>query len=106
MKPLGTSLTTTIRPRLLVVAARYAMANYQRDVMLPKLMGLGAHTVVAPKPAVLDWLIAQEAAMEQSRRMHIAGWRAADHVMLMAALMTEARLWDAPVCTPASDCLV
>ncbi len=100
MKPLGTSLTTTIRPRLLVVAARFAMASYQRDTMLPKLMGLGAHTRIAPKPAVLEWLLAQEAAMEECRRRHDASWRAADHVMLMAALMTEARLLDAPICAP------
>lgn len=104
MKPLESSLTTTIRPRLLVVAARHAMASYQRDTMLPKLMGLGVHTPVAPKPAVLEWLIAQEAAMEQSRRLHVAGWRAADHVMLMAALLTEARLLDAPVCAPVPFC--
>jgi hypothetical protein len=98
MKPLRNSLNTTIRPRLLVVAARHAMGTYHRDAMLPKLMGLGANTPVAPCARVLDWLIAQEAAMEEDRRLHVAGWRAADHVMLMAALMTEARLLDTPVC--------
>jgi hypothetical protein len=98
MKPLRRNLDTTIRPRLLVVAARHAMATYQRETILPKLMGLGAHTPVCPTESVLDWLITQEAAMEHARRTHVTGWRAADHVMLMAALMTEARLLDAPAC--------
>lgn len=99
MKPLRQTLTKTTRPRLLVVAARYAVASYQRETMLPKLMGQGAHTAIAPSAAVLDWLIAQEAGMEDARRTHVAGWRAADHVMLMAALLTEAQLLDAPICT-------
>lgn len=96
MKPLRNILTTTTRPRLLVVTARYAVGNYHRDTMLPKLMGLGLHTIVAPGPAVLNWLIAQEAAMEDARQHHMASWRAADHVMLMAALLTEAQLLDTP----------
>ena len=100
MKPLRQCLNTTIRPRLLVVAARHAMGTYQRDTILPKLMGAGAHAPIAPSARVLDWLVAQEAAMEQARRDHVAGWRAAYHVMLMAALMTEARLLDTPICAP------
>lgn len=98
MKPLRHTLTMTIRPRPLVVAARYAMQAYQRDTMLPRIMGLTLRKPVAPSADVLDHLIAQEAAMEQARKTHAASWRAADHVLLMAALMTEAQLLDMPAC--------
>jgi transposase len=96
MKPLRHSLDVTIRPRLLVVAARHALAGYQRDAVLPRLLGLGLRDCVSPCAEVLETLIAQEAALDQARRQHATHWRAADHVLLMAALLHEAELLDMP----------
>lgn len=98
MKPLRAGLETTIRPRLLVVAARHALAGYQRDTMLPRVLGLALHAPVAVSASVLETLIATEAAMEQARRTHAAGWRAGAHVLALAALLHEAQLLDMPVC--------
>lgn len=96
MKPLRHSLDVTIRPRLLVVAARHALAGYQREAVLPRLLGMGLHECVNPSTKVLEALVAQEAAMELARRQHASHWRAADHVLLMAALLHEAELLDSP----------
>ncbi|MDD7970866.1 DUF6477 family protein [Roseinatronobacter alkalisoli] len=89
MKPLRTTLETTIRPRLLVVAARHAMTDYHRDRMLPKLLGLPLASALPPLQDVLERLTLSEAMMEQARRHHDAGWRPSEHVLVMAALMSE-----------------
>ncbi|MGY6705082.1 DUF6477 family protein [Roseinatronobacter sp.] len=91
MKSLRSSLDTTIRPRLLVVAARYAMCDYDRDTMLAKLLGLPSAAALPAVDDALQRLRLIEAMMDQTRRRHEASWRAADHVLIMAALMSEAR---------------
>lgn len=83
------SLETSIRPRLLVVAARHAMHGYLRMTILPKLLGLPMGAPLPAGAAVIEALTLREAAMERARRRHDASWRAADHVMLLAALMAE-----------------
>ncbi|WFE73954.1 DUF6477 family protein [Roseinatronobacter sp. S2] len=91
MKSLRTSLETTIRPRLLVVAARHAMCEYRRDTLLPKLLELPFASVLPPVHDAVQRLTLIEAMMDHARRRHEAGWRAADHVLVMAALMSETR---------------
>lgn len=83
------SLETSIRPRLLVVAARHAMHGYLRMSILPKLLGVPMGAPLPAGPAVIEALSLREAAMERARRHHDASWRAADHVLLLAALMAE-----------------
>lgn len=89
MKSLRTSLETTIRPRLLVVAARHAMCEYRRDTILPKLLELPVSSALPPAHDTVQRLTVIEAVMDHARRRHEAGWRAADHVLVMAALMSE-----------------
>lgn len=91
MKSLRTSLETTIRPRLLVVAARHAMCEYRRDTLLPKLLELPLASALPPVHDAVQRLTIIEAMMDHARRRHEAGWRAADHVLVMAALMSETR---------------
>ncbi|MFN4058123.1 MAG: DUF6477 family protein [Roseinatronobacter sp.] len=98
MKPLRHGLDVTIRPRLLVVAARHALAGYNRDTTLPRVLGLPLHTPLMPSEALLETLIAREAAMNDARCSHQAGWRAGDHVLLIAALLHEAQLFDVSAC--------
>lgn len=91
MKSLRSSLETTIRPRLLVVAARYAMSGYYRDTVLPRLLDLPLASALPPAQDAVQRLTLIEAMMNQARRRHEASWRAADHVLVMAALMSEAQ---------------
>jgi len=86
------ALDTTIRPRVLVVAARHGLAQYDRARYLPRLLGLPAGRVLPDTAAALDALRARERATEDARRRHAASWRAAEHVLLMTALLAEARL--------------
>lgn len=98
MKPLHRTVAVTTRPRLLVVAARHALDGYHRDAILPRLLNKMPRTAIPPTPEVLAELIAREAAMDHARRNHDASWRAADHVLLMAALLAEVRLQGVPTC--------
>lgn len=85
------SLETTIRPRLMVVAARHALEDYVRETHLRVVLGL---PFGKPLPDALDALHAlrsRELELEAARKRHDASWRAADHVAVMAALMAEAR---------------
>lgn len=95
------SLETSIRPRLLVVAARHAMQDYLRMTILPKLLGLPMGAPLPAGPAVIEALSLREAAMERARRHHDASWRAADHVLLLAALMAESASCEGAAYPPA-----
>lgn len=84
-------LQTTIRPRLLVVAARHGLAQYDRERSLGRLLGLPlGHPLPAPGAAQAA-LTRREAELDQARRQHDAAWHPADHVMVMTALLYEAR---------------
>lgn len=89
MKPLRHDLGTTIRPRLMVVAARHALTEYRREVMLPRLLGLPSGAALPPEGAALRLLQMRETAMNDARKRHDASWRACDHVLVLAALMYE-----------------
>ncbi|CUX80836.1 MAG: Protein of unknown function (DUF3204) [Roseibaca calidilacus] len=84
-------LQTTIRPRLLVVAARHGLAQYDRSRSLGRLLGLPVgHSLPEPAQAQAA-LTRREAEMDRARRAHDASWHPAEHVLVMTALLHEAR---------------
>jgi len=85
------------RPRLLIRAARFGLAEYNRDRDLRRLMRVSE----APSPArALAGLIAEEARLDEIRRAGDAAYSVARHVDVLIALMGEARLLPRPG-TPA-----
>jgi len=78
------------RPRLLVRAARFGLAEYRRERDLPRLLG-----EVRPA-AVLDELFTREAQAEADRAAGVAVYSPARHVELLIALIAEARRAAAP----------
>ncbi len=84
-----TDLSSVRRPRLLIRAARFGLADYVRERDLKRLL----KTASPPAPATaLRRLMAAEAEMEETRRAGDAGYSAARHVELLIALMAEAGL--------------
>ena len=83
------------RPQLLVTAARFALAEYRREVSL-RLALRGHIDGSLPGPAAaLDLLLEIEAGLEALRQRRDAAWCPARHVMVLGAVMAEARLVDA-----------
>lgn len=77
------------RPRLLIRAARFGLADYDRPRDLKRLMRLPQ----APGPReALARLLEAEACMEDTRKAGGAGYSPARHVELLIALIAEARL--------------
>ena len=74
------------RPRLLIRAARIAAQDYRRAARLPRLLGYG----VLPRtgPALIK-LMSLEAEMNDRRENGDAGYRVAEHVEILTALMGE-----------------
>lgn len=89
MNMLPATLATLRRPRLLVRAARFGLADYRRERDLARLMHGRAP---GGAQAVLGWLIEQEERMEDTRQSGNAGYSIARHIELLIALMAEARL--------------
>lgn len=89
MTDLHGALARLSRPRLLIRAARFGMAEYRRSARLRRaLFAAGAHT-----PAqVVTHLMRREAEMDQQRRAGDAGYSVARHVDALIALMAEAQL--------------
>lgn len=89
MTELTSLLGALRRPRLLIRAARFGLAEYRRTPALRRLFAAaGAHT-----PAqVIALLLAREAEPEARRKSGDAGYSVARHVELLIALMAEARL--------------
>lgn len=77
------------RPKLLIRAARFGLADYNRDRDLKRLMRAAA----APAPSLaVPRLIEEEARLEDSRTSGGAAYSPARHVEVLIALMAEARL--------------
>jgi len=73
------------------VAARHGLAQYDRNRSLARLLGLPlGHPLPAPG-AAQDALTRREAELDHARRHHDAAWHPADHVLIMTALLFEAR---------------
>jgi hypothetical protein len=82
-------LTTVHRPRLLIRAARYGLADYRRDVHLTRILG----TARLPRSAAaLAELINLEMEADEQRREKAADYSPARHVELLIAVMGEAHL--------------
>jgi hypothetical protein len=93
MTDVMTLLASLRRPRLLIRAARFGLADYNRDRDLMRLMRLPA----TPSPArAVDGLIAEEARLEAIRLAGEASYSVARHVEVLIALMAEARLLPRP----------
>lgn len=93
-------LQTTIRPRLLVVAARHGLAQYDRARCLGRILGLPIGHSLPELGSAQDVLERREAEMDHARRHHDASWHPADHVMVMTALLHEARANSSPSAVP------
>ncbi|MCB1336467.1 MAG: hypothetical protein KDK10_03070 [Maritimibacter sp.] len=82
------ALSRLRRPKLLIRAARFGLADYNRERDLRRLM----HSAHAPAPgAALARLMEEEARLEEIRRDGGAGYSPARHVEVLIALMAEAR---------------
>lgn len=88
-----TALTALRRPRLLIRAARFGLAEYRRDRDLARLVKCAR----LPSPAqALDRLLDQEERMEHTRRAGDASYSISRHIEVLIALMAEARLLPQP----------
>ena len=77
------------RPKLLIRAARFGLADYNRERDLRRLM----HAPAAPAPTkAVPRLIEEEARLEDIRKSGGAAYSPARHVEVLIALMAEARL--------------
>ena len=82
-------LSTLRRPRLLIRAARFGMADYNRERDLKRLIRESS----APTPArAVSRLMSEEAALEETRTSGDASYSVARHVDILIALMAEAKL--------------
>jgi hypothetical protein len=82
-------LDCLIRPRLLIGAARFGLAEWRRDRDLRRLL---RRTDLPAPGTALDELLALEEAQEECRTLRAASYVIARHVEILTALMAEARL--------------
>lgn len=81
------------RPRLLMQAARHGIQDYSRSRDLRRLM----RALVTPAPGeALPALIAQEEAIEETRRMGDVSYSIVRHIEVLIAILAEARLLPRP----------
>ncbi|GAA0304362.1 DUF6477 family protein [Rhodovulum strictum] len=93
MTRLPAQLARLRRPRLMIQAARFGLADYRRDRDLARLLQGQRHGSPA---AVIDRLIEIEAGMDERRRSGDAGYSYPRHVEALIALMAEARALATP----------
>lgn len=87
MSDVWTLLATLRRPRLLMRAARFGLAEYHRDRDLRRLV----RSVGSPEETV-PRLIEAEAQLEATRQQGDARYSAARHIEVLIALLAEAQL--------------
>lgn len=89
MTDLHTRLDALRRPRTLIRAARFGLAEYRRTPALrAQFAAVGARTA----PQIVSLLLSREADLDSRRRTGDSGYSAARHVELLIALMAEAQL--------------
>jgi Family of unknown function (DUF6477) len=93
MPDLIQSISDLRRPKLLIRAAHFGLADYSRTRDLTRLTGLG--TVPSPERAVTR-LLAEETEADAMRRTGDATYSLRRHVELLVALIAEARLLPRP----------
>jgi hypothetical protein len=79
------------RPRLLIRAARFGLADYHRDRDLRRLVS----APTTPERAV-PRLLQEEEQLEETRRAGDAAYSVARHIEVLIALMAEVRLLPRP----------
>ena len=89
MTDFRTLLADLRRPRLLIRAARFGVADYRRDRDLRRL--INASTRSTPEAAVPQ-LISAEEMLEETRRSGCATYSVSRHIEVLIALIAEARL--------------
>jgi hypothetical protein len=89
MPDLIQSIRNLRRPKLLIRAAHFGLADYSRTRDLARLTGLG--TVPSPERAVTR-LLADETEADALRRNGDASYSLRRHIELLVALIAEARL--------------
>lgn len=94
MTDLMSMLKTLHRPRLLIRAARFGMADYSRKRDLQKL--LRSTSMPSPAQAVAK-LMSEETFLEDKRTTGDASYSITRHVSVLIALMGEVRLMQARV---------
>ena len=93
MTDLARRLSALRRPRLLIRAARFGLAEYDRSRDLRRLL----RVPVAPGPLrALAILIDEEARLDGARQAGDPAYRPGRHVEMLIALMGEARLLPRP----------
>ena len=89
MTDFRTLLADLRRPRLLIRAARFGVADYKRDRDLRRLINASPHA--APETA-LPQLFSAEEQLEKTRRAGDAAYSISQHIELLIAMIAEARL--------------
>ena len=87
MSDLQSLLANLRRPRLLIRAARFGLADYRRDRDLRRLIG----QIATPDRAVAQ-LISEEEQLEEDRRAGEASYSVTRHIEILIALISEIRL--------------
>ena len=77
------------RPRLLIRAARFGVADYKRERDLRRLINA---TNRSTPEAAIPQLISAEEQMEETRRAGDAAYSVSRHIEVLIALIAEARL--------------
>lgn len=88
MTTLTSKLTELRRPRLLIRAARYGVAEYDRTSSLHRLIDAEHRQ---DENTILTALLSAEAESEKQRRDGHATYSVTRHIDLLVALMGEAR---------------
>jgi hypothetical protein len=89
MQDMLTMLNALHRPRLMMRAARIGADDYKRTAHLPRLLGYG---VLPRHGAALMKLIEIEAELEEQRSGRDANYSLIQHIDVMIAVVSEARL--------------
>jgi hypothetical protein len=89
MTDFKTLLADLRRPRLLIRAARFGVADYKRERDLRRLINASGR---AKPETAIPQLITAEAQMEQTRRAGDTGYSVSRHIEVLIALIAEVRL--------------
>jgi hypothetical protein len=87
MTDIQTLIANLRRPKLLIRAARFGLADYRRDRDLRRLIG----QITSPDLAV-ERLMSAEERLEEDRRAGAAAYSVTRHIEILIALISETRL--------------
>ena len=90
MTDLMSLLKSLKRPRILIRAARFGISDYSRSRDLCRI--LKTTSMPAPGPAIVK-LMSEESLLESKRKAGDRSYKISQHVLVMIALMGEARLF-------------